>query len=75
MLVGIVCPSFNRRPTGQSAAAPAANGTANGNAPAAAAEAAEPATNGTAGMTAQISLAQSTANQDVDSQPTACLLW
>ncbi len=71
MLVGIVCPSFNRRPTGQSAAAPAANGTANGNAPAAA----EPATNGTAGMTAQTSLAQSTANQDVDSQPTACLLW
>ncbi len=46
MLVGIVCPSFNRRPTGQSAAAPAASST--GAAPAAAAEASEPATNGTA---------------------------
>ena len=45
MLVGIVCPSLNRRPTGQSAAAPAANTAA---APAAAAEASGPATNGTA---------------------------
>ena len=49
MLVGIVCPSFNRRPTGQSAAAPAASSTAA--APAAAAEASEPATNGTASKT------------------------
>lgn len=47
MLVGIVCPSFNRRPTGQSAAAPATNGIAP--APKAATEAAEPATNGNAG--------------------------
>jgi len=52
MLVGIVCPSFNRRPTGQSAAAPAASSTAAtpaANSTAAApAEASEPATNGTA---------------------------
>ena len=48
MLVGIVCPSFNRRPTGQSAGA-----SANGPAPGAAAEAsdaAEPASNGTTGV-------------------------
>ena len=48
MLVGIVCPSFNRRPTGQSAAAPAANGHAPGQA-AESSDSAEPATNGTAG--------------------------
>lgn len=61
MLVGIVCPSMNRRPAGQSAAAPAngsapANGNAptNGSAHAAATDSAEAATNGTAG-TAQSS--------------------
>lgn len=50
MLVGVSCPSMNRRPVtgaGQPPAAPAANGRA----PAATSEAAEPATNGTAGIT------------------------
>lgn len=50
MLVGIVCPSMNRRPvapTGAAAGAPAGQ-----TAPAASDEAAEPATNGHAGVLA-----------------------
>ena len=50
MLVGIVCPSMNRRPvapTGAAAGAPAGQ-----SAPAASDEAAEPATNGYAGVLA-----------------------
>ena len=50
MLVGIVCPSMNRRPvapTGAAAGAPAGQ-----SAPAASDEAAEPATNGHAGVLA-----------------------
>lgn len=48
-LVGVSCPSMNRRPPGAGAAPPSAAPAANGDAPPAAAEAVEPGKNSTAG--------------------------